>query len=122
MDRPLSGRLILVAEDEPLIALEITQSLEAAGARVIMARSVKDARIGVEDPGLSAAIMDHALSDGDSAEICARMKQRDIPYLTYSGYPPVSGCDEGMHVLKPASSKVLVATVAGLLEQRRTAD
>jgi hypothetical protein len=40
----------------------------------------------VEHDGLSAAIMDHALSDGDSTDLCARLKERGIPYLSYSGY------------------------------------
>ena len=31
----LSGCTILVVEDEPLIALEVSQALEVAGARVI---------------------------------------------------------------------------------------
>jgi DNA-binding response OmpR family regulator len=51
---------ILVAEDEPLIALDITQAFEEAGARVIRARTLNDAVLGVENPALSAAILDHA--------------------------------------------------------------
>jgi CheY-like chemotaxis protein len=118
MDGSLKGRLILIAEDEPLIALEITQAFENAGARVIRARTLNEALFGVEDPALSAAILDHALSDGDSPEICGRMTERNIPFVTYSGYDHL-GCRGGIHVKKPASMPVLVATVKGLLAARQ---
>ena len=66
MEGSLTGRLILIAEDEPLIALEIVQGFEDEGATVIIARTLDDALCGVEDPALSAAILDHGLGDGDS--------------------------------------------------------
>jgi DNA-binding response OmpR family regulator len=118
MDRPLTGRLILIAEDEPLVALEITLAFEDEGAWVLRAHTLKEARLGVEDPALSAAILDHALSDGDSAEIRKRMKERKIPFVIFSGYDQLDGgCREGVHVKKPASMSVLVATVKGLLAE-----
>jgi DNA-binding response OmpR family regulator len=118
MDRPLTGRLILIAEDEPLIALEMTLAFEDEGALVVRAHTLKEARLGVEDPALSAAILDHALSDGDSTEIRERMKERNIPFVIFSGYDQLDGgCDEGVHVKKPASMSVLVATVKGLLAE-----
>lgn len=117
MDASLTGRLILIAEDEFLIALDIKQAFEDAGARVLMASTLNDALRGVEDPGLSAAVLDHALSDGDSLRVCARMKERNIPFLTYSGYD--QACREGVHVEKPATMSVLVATVRSLLSPQQ---
>jgi DNA-binding response OmpR family regulator len=118
MEASLTGRLILIAEDEPLIAFEIMQGFEEEGARVIMARTLAEGLRAVEDPALSAAILDHALTDGDTSEICARMKKRNIPFVTYSGYDDLVGvCREGVHVNKPASMSVLVATVKGLLAE-----
>jgi len=119
MNHPLTGCVILIAEDEPLIALEIAQSFQDEGARVIMAHTLKSARLAVEDSALSAAILDHALSDGDTAEICERMKERNIPFVTFSGYDRVDGgWREGVHIKKPASMSVLVGTVKSLLAQR----
>jgi DNA-binding response OmpR family regulator len=120
MERPLAGRLILIAEDEPLIAIDITQAFEDEGASVIMAHTLDDALREVEDPALSAAILDHALSDGDSSTVCKRMKERNIPFVTYSGYDALGGvCREGVHLKKPASMALLVATVKGLLSERQ---
>jgi DNA-binding response OmpR family regulator len=118
MNRPLTGRLILIAEDEALIALDMTQAFEEAGARVIRARTLNDALRGVEDPALSAAILDHALSDGDCSTVCKRMRERNIPFVTYSGYDHLGGvCRDGTLVMKPASMAVLVATVNTLLTE-----
>ena len=120
MERALAGCLILIAEDDPLIATDITQAFEDEGARVITAHTLNEALCGVEDPALSAAILDHALSDGDSSTVCKRMKERNIPFVTYSGYDPLGGvCREGVRVMKPASMSLLVATVKGLLSERQ---
>ena len=98
MEASLIGRLILIAEDEPLIALDMMQAFEDEGARVIRARTRNEALLGVEAPDLSAAILDHALSDGDSSKVCTRMKERNIPFVTYSGYDHFGGvCRDGVH-------------------------
>jgi hypothetical protein len=60
--------------------------------------------------------LDHALSDGDSSKVCSRLKERNIPFVTYSGYDDPRGpCDGGVHVKKPADMSLLVTTVKGLL-------
>jgi hypothetical protein len=47
--------------------------------------------------------MDHALGDGDSSELCARLKQRGVPVMMYSGYQNLEGeCKGAPHVNKPA--------------------
>lgn len=60
--------------------------------------------------------MDHALADGDSTELCVRLKARDIPYVSYSGYTPVEGADPATpYVSKPASMNELLAVLSALL-------
>jgi DNA-binding response OmpR family regulator len=123
MDRPLVGRSILVVEDNPLIAMDVVQGLEAAGASVSMARTLGDALTIVERPDLSAAVLDHRLNEGDASQICERLDQRNIPFVIYSGYDYVEGpCSEGEHVRKPVRPEVLVATVVNLLRGRETAN
>jgi DNA-binding response OmpR family regulator len=112
----LRGRSILVIEDEPLIGMDIRQALEQTGATVTQTTTVRHALILVEHDGLSGAIMDHALGDGDSTELCIRLKARGIPYVSYSGYSPVKGASlDAPHVGKPASMDVLLSTLAALL-------
>ena len=114
MGASLQGRLVLIAEDEPLIALDMTLAFEDEGAWVTRARTLDEALLAVEDRALSVAVLDHALSDGDSLKVYARLKERNIPFVTYSGYDDL-GCVGGVHLKKPASMSVLVATVRDLL-------
>jgi len=55
---PLRGRSILVIENEPLIALDLRNELEAAGAHVICARSPQTALQAIDQDQLSAAVVD----------------------------------------------------------------
>jgi len=112
----LHGWEVLIVEDEPLIALEIAQAFHDVGARVTTTTTLKQAVTLVEHDGLAAAILDHALGDGDSTTLCERLKERNIPFVIYSGLDKVSGaCAEGVLLGKPASADVLIATVEGLL-------
>jgi len=116
MGRPLAGHVILIIEDEALIALDIQRAFEDAGAKTILVRSLTAALLAVEEPALSAAIVDHALGDGDSSELCRRLKEREVPFVTYSGFAHLHGaCADVDHVEKPSSPSVLVTTVTGLL-------
>src|SRR5678816_2633844 len=112
----LRGRSILVVEDEVLIGMDIRNALEAAGAFVTATTTVRHALILIEHDGLAAAIMDHALADGDSAEVCARLTARGIPYVSYSGYDPVKGASpDAPFVSKPASMDTLLGAVEKML-------
>ena len=115
----LAGRAILVVEDQPLIALDITQALEAAGAAVTTTNTLKHALILVEHDGLCGAILDHALGDGDSSLLCRRLTERGIPFLIYSGYDRVEGaCNGALHLSKPATHWALVSAMEGLIRER----
>ena len=112
----LRGRSILVVEDELLIAMDIVAALEKAGAHATITTTVRHALILIEHDGLSGAIMDHSLSDGDSTNLCARLKERGIPYISYSGYAAVSGADPtAPHIMKPAPMDTLLGTLEALL-------
>ena len=112
----LWGRSILVVEDELLIAMDIVGALEKAGAHATMTTTVRHALILVEHDGLSGAILDHALSDGKSTALCARLKERGIPYISYSGYLAVAGADPAApHIAKPAHVDALMAALGELL-------
>jgi ActR/RegA family two-component response regulator len=64
MPASLHGRLVLVVEDEALIALDIAQGFKAAGADVVISRTLEDAMKKAELPNLTAAVIDHALHNG----------------------------------------------------------
>jgi CheY-like chemotaxis protein len=116
MRRRLEGRSILVVEDQPLIALDITQALEDAGASVTTTNTLRHALILVEHDDLAGAILDHALPDGDSSALCSRLKERGVPFIIYSGFDAFDGeCRGAPHLPKPASEEQLVTAIAGLV-------
>jgi DNA-binding response OmpR family regulator len=120
MDRTLAGCVVLVVEDEPIIALDVVSGLQEAGARVLSARTVANALRMCELPELSAAVLDHRLSEGDTSEICEKLKARNIPFVIYSGSSSIDGaCGEGKLVHKPAPAKELVATLIKQLSGNR---
>jgi DNA-binding response OmpR family regulator len=112
-----------VCEDEPLIALDIANAFSNAGARVVTASSLAQAFMALEDDPPSAVILDHALSDGESSQFRECLKQRNIPFVLYSGYPGEHDgvTDKAVSVSKPASPRLLITTVEGLLRSRQIA-
>ena len=112
----LEGRSILVVEDEPLIVMDITQAFEGTGAALTTTNTLHHALILVENNGLSAAILDHSLGDGDSSRLCARLKERGMPFMIYTGFPKVDGeCAGALHVAKPAEPGRLVTAMESLI-------
>ena len=117
MQRPtLQGRSILIVEDNPIIVMDLTLALEHTGAQLTTTNTLKHAILLAEHDGLSAAILDHALGDGDSSLLCNRLTERGIPYMIYSGYPKdKDASDDLVHVSKPATHEVIVAAMEGLI-------
>ena len=114
----LAGRSILIVEDERLIALEIVTAFQNAGAVALTARSLTDAIHLVEHDGLSAAVLDFGLADGDADAVCARLDERHIPFILFSGYTRHGpACDRGAVIPKPARPETLIETVVGLLRR-----
>ena len=116
MDAILQDRSILVVEDQPLVALDIADSFSQAGASVLRAATLQEGLPLAEHPQLSAAILDFGLRDGDSGVLCARLTERGIPFVVYTGYDQVhEACRAGLLVQKKAPPETLLRTVAQLL-------
>ena len=117
MQRPtLEGRSILIVEDEPLIALDIAEAFAPTGAELTTTTTVQHALVLAHHDGLSAAILDHALPDGDCSILCELLKKRSIPFLVYSGFGPGGhGCQSAPYLGKPAHPEVLVTMLEDLI-------
>jgi DNA-binding response OmpR family regulator len=122
MSRPhLQGCSILVVEDEPLITMDISMAFEHTGAHLTTTNTVKHARLLVEHDGLSAAILDHALSDGECTNLCARLLERDIPFLMYScAEKSTEGpCKHAPHLSKPSTHAQLLDAMEQLIRDHK---
>ena len=118
--RRLAGRLILVVEDEPLVAIDVEKALHAAGARVISAGYVESGLYTTEHPNLSAAVVDlHLGRTGNGASVCRRLRQLGVPFVVYTGYPQVliaSQWPDVPVISKPADVGLVVDALVRLLE------
>ena len=113
-----SGVTILVAEDEPLIALDMSGYLEDAGAKVIVATNLKDSLAKVDEPGIKVAIVDHRFGPDTSAAVCAKLDERGIPFIVYTGFRELPDpCKHCIIVRKPAQSQTILEILAKLLRR-----
>jgi DNA-binding response OmpR family regulator len=117
---------VLLVEDEALIALALTDDLEAAGYEVAGPfHRCGDSLdwLGRETPDL--AIIDIHLRDGSSAELARVLRERDVPFIVFSGEKrdrPVHEAFAGARWLsKPVATRELLETVAGIVPARAPA-
>jgi DNA-binding response OmpR family regulator len=104
----LSGRRVLVVEDEPLASMLIEDELRNAGATVLgPALSVADALRLVESAaangGISVAVLDINLGGRHVAPVAERLAALRVPFLFATGYG--DGCDTGGHGAAPTLHK-----------------
>ena len=117
----LMGASILVVEDEPMIVLDIALAFDGTGVHLTTTNTLKHARTLVEYDGLSAAMLDNALPDGDGSSLCTRLAERDVPFLLYSGLKPTSGpCKDAPFVAKPATHGELLDAMEALIRDYRS--
>jgi CheY-like chemotaxis protein len=91
----LSGRSILVVEDEPLIAIGLKALLEDEGAGVEIASNPCDALRLTDETHFSAAILDFGSAGSESAPLCRALKAYAIPFMFYTGYHDVHESSSG---------------------------
>ena len=118
-DRPLAGRMILVVEDEPLIALEMDKALRVAGAKVVSAGFLESGLCSTEHPQLSAAVVDLHLGDGNGTALCRRLRQRGVPFIVHTGYPRMVEREwfGATVICKPAHPDRIVSALVQLLAE-----
>ncbi|KAB1073065.1 response regulator [Methylobacterium planeticum] len=117
----LSGRRILIVEDESLIAMELMDIVEDANGRVVgPARSNRDAIRLIEGAPIDAALLDLNLADGEATPTAERLKAAGVPILVCTaGVLP-----RAMRLMwpdlpvqrKPVDPRGLAAALAALFE------
>jgi DNA-binding response OmpR family regulator len=112
----LTGASILIVEDEPLIALDLKATLEAAGASVTCCRANDAVRVVGGQP-FSAAVLDARPGSSDHRPIARELRDNGVPFLFYSTQAPedVTTVRGAPVVLKPGRPQEIVAAVALLL-------
>lgn len=124
MAQPLAGRRCLVLDDEFLIALDIQQVLEQAGAgEVVCAGNVAEALTAIRTERFDLAVLDLRVGrDGNSLPAAEALAAAGTPFLFLTGMrtdvAEVHGYPDTPVVEKPYDSSTLLAAIRRLVEQR----
>ena len=116
-NRELANITVLVAEDEPLVAVGVVNQLTEAGATVVGPCSTSGRAIAaLSENDIDVAIIDFVLADDNTEGLQAALEDKGIPYIVVTGYPRVLvRRDQQQPVLsKPVSREALTSTVRAL--------
>jgi PAS domain S-box-containing protein len=118
----LAGLRVLIVEDEPLVALELTAMLQDSGAEVIgPAATAQQALQMIDASQLDATLLDGNLHGLPVDEIAAALTRRKIPFLFISGYGkeslPPSFRNAPM-IAKPFAPHQLLEALTNLLRKQ----
>ena len=122
MDNSLNGYNVLVVEDEPLVALDLAETLTTAGAHVVTAHAIAEATVAVENIKIDAAVVDIRLGGEDATPLCQHLARRDIRFVFYSGYKEaLVGWNAVRVVEKPATREQIIDAVGHLCASHQQA-
>lgn len=86
----LSGKRLLIVEDEFFVAMELGQTMEDMGAEIVgIAGSLAEA-LEMADGVLDGALVDVQLRGEKSFPLVEKLLARDVPFILTTGY------DEGV--------------------------
>ena len=106
----LAGKRCLVLEDEFLIALDIQQTLESAGAAVTCVGDAEHAFAALRGARFDLAVLDLKLSGSDSTGVAALLSERATPFVFLTGMRPadVRSFPRALVVEKPYQVETLM--------------
>jgi signal transduction histidine kinase/CheY-like chemotaxis protein len=119
----LAGLRVLVIEDESLIALDLVDRLEGAGAEVAPPVSTAQESLQViEDGKFDCALLDANLHGHPVTDIAAALTRRKIPFAFITGYGRAGLPDsfkQAPVLSKPVSDEQLFAAIIGIVSRPR---
>jgi DNA-binding response OmpR family regulator len=77
----LAGRIILVVEEQALVALDLRTALEQAGAEVMVARNATEALAHINKFDFAAAVIDWRPDSDDHRVVARALKQEQVRFL-----------------------------------------
>lgn len=111
----LAGKQVLIVEDEPLVALELSTILLDAGLKVSgMAATAEEAMAAIAATDADAVLLDGNLQGALVDDVAAALLARQMPFLVVSGYGrdhlPL-GLDAVTVIEKPFDAQTLLAAL-----------
>lgn len=114
----LSGKSILLIEDNILIAMEVETALEEAGAEVHLCTTIGAGITAIRERPVDFLLTDHMLTDADSKCAIAAAIAHGVPYAVLTGYdfPPNDPSVAGAKIFaKPCPADEIVAYIEAQL-------
>lgn len=121
--KELSGTRILIAEDEPIVALDHADRLIDAGAEIVgPCAFVTHAMECLENDDVDVAVIDYVLGDGNTEPLQHALERKHVPYVIVTAYPRVLVRRDEQQTIhtKPVSSETLCAAVKAVRGGRRS--
>lgn len=114
----LTGRRVLVVEDDYYLAADTARALRGAGAEVLgPCATEEDARAELDEQRPDAVVVDINLGTGPSFKLAESLKDGDIPFVFTTGYDAgvIPAEFEGVERLeKPLQLRQIIGVVAKL--------
>lgn len=121
-DPRINGRRILLVEDEPLVAMMMTQMIGDLGGRVIGPfGSLRDAIEGLPEGGLDAAVLDVNVGGELVYPLAEKLSRNGVPLMFLTGYDSKSVDRRFVTarvLTKPIEEAELAAALASMLDAR----
>jgi len=113
----LAGRIILVVEEQALVALDLRTALEQAGAEVMVARNTTEALAHINKFDFAAAVIDWRPDSDDHRVVARALKQEQVRFLFDATHPPedVTTVRGAPIFLKPGRPEEIVQALALLV-------
>lgn len=99
---------VLIVEDEPLIALDVETTLQAAGSNVIgIAGDINAAMKLIESECIDFVVLDAELRGRSAEPVAKLLRQREIPFIVVTGYGSnqLEWIGDAPHIQKPFDSQ-----------------
>jgi PAS domain S-box-containing protein len=109
-DITLSGRRILIVEDEALISLELEAAVSALGGQVVGPAASAEAALDLIKAGApDLAVLDINLGGQSSGRVARALRALDIPFVHCTGYAePAAQLEAGVEIVgKPVEPQAL---------------
>lgn len=110
---------VLIIEDDPLLAMDLEDTLQAAGFEVQgSAASVEQGLLAIDRSPPEVATLDYHLGRETSEAVAKRLRSMNIPYCYISGHGDhLSNRENAPVIAKPANPGTVVRTVRELALQ-----
>ena len=113
----LEGHRILIADDEPLITMDLSQAFQAFGAETLLAHDLRSASLIAEAEPLGAAVIDLQLKEQLALPVLEVLQARAIPFVVYTGYQEKEARNYANNVVQKPGTEEVAKKLAELLAQ-----